>query len=79
MAGYCDGDVRRFTVADAWIVSKRQDAFLVDRHHGRRHCQIAPQYFPFALPFGHQYLAVRLGELHHQRGLFSGRDSRAVG
>ena len=76
MAGHRDGDMRYLPIAHPRISRQPHVAFLVSRHDCRRYRNLAPQDLPFALSFRHQYRAVRLRELHHQRQLLSRSDCR---
>src|SRR5437660_1413921 len=77
MAGHRDGDMRHLAVANPGIPRKGHNAFLVGGHDTCHYLEIIPHILSLALPFGHQYLAVRLGHYHDHGRLLSGRDSRA--
>ena len=51
---------------------------LIDGHDTGRYFEVLPHHLSLALPFRHQYLAVRRRQLDHQRQLLPGRDSLAV-
>src|SRR5947208_6722819 len=58
-------DMSDFAKAGSGIFRKRQNPALVGENHGCSDLQILPHHLARALPFGEQYLAVRLGERHN--------------
>jgi len=58
-------DMSDFAEAGSGIFRKRQNPVLVGENHGCSDLQILPHHLARALPFGEQYLAVRLGERHN--------------
>ncbi len=76
MTGHRDGDMPHLPVAHSEISRERHMAFLISRHYQGCYRHVAPQDLSFTLSFRHQYLAVWLRELHHQRQFLSRSDGR---